>query len=504
LPADLAKVPSDGLLVVSGRLQELWASDFLRSVRDKMKAELKEGTQAFEQLFRLQLDQVERFTIVLLDEPRAQQQPLMFVRTTKPYELDKLLAVGKKAEAKKYKGETLYVADKSTAAFFPLDKQTLVYSESADALQALIDHEQPKTPGPLAGALRLAAGKHSLVFGVNVKMVNDTIGGMLPGEVEPFRPLLEASAATLTADIGAQTRVTSTLHFTDEKAAKAAVKPSEEGLTMLRGGLERGIEFLQSDKEAAEMIKLLRQFEGALKAAQIEQKGETLTASVHTKLDLAPAGVALLEAVQKVRSSASRQVSSNNLRQIAIAMHAYHDTNRGLPPQASYDKNGKPLLSWRVLILPYIEQQNLYMQFHLDEPWDSEHNKKLLDKMPKIYASPHDESTSKEHTTYYQGFVGKGAFFEGKQGLRFSDFTDGTSNTIMIVEAAKAVPWSKPEDIPFDPAKELPNLIRNGANGFQAALCDGSVRLISAKIKPETLKNLIIRNDGNVIDFNDL
>src|SRR5947209_1156373 len=117
--------------------------------------------------------------------------------------------------------------------------------------------------------------------------------------------------------------------------------------------------------------------------------------------------------------------------------------------------------------------------------------------MPKIYASPHDETTSKEHKTLYQGFVGKGAFFEGKRGLTFADFTDGTSNTIMVAEATKAVPWSKPEDLPYDAAKPLPKLVRPGTHGFLAAMCDGSVRMIADKISEETLRNAITRNDGN-------
>jgi hypothetical protein len=175
----------------------------------------------------------------------------------------------------------------------------------------------------------------------------------------------------------------------------------------------------------------------------------------------------------------------------------------GFPPQATYDKNGKPMLSWRVMILPYVEQQNLYNQFHLNEPWDSEHNKKLLAKMPKVYASPQDEKTVTDHTTHYQGFFGKGAIFEGKKGIRIADITDGTANTFLIVEASKAVPWTKPEDIPYDPGKPLPKLGLPGASGFQAVFCDGSVHFISHTIKPMTLRNLITRNDGNVIDFND-
>src|SRR2546421_12689862 len=97
-------------------------------------------------------------------------------------------------------------------------------------------------------------------------------------------------------------------------------------------------------------------------------------------------------------------------------MHGYHDTHKHFPPAALRGKEGKPLLSWRVLLLPYLEQDSLYKEFHLDEPWDSEHNKKLLARMPKLFAGP-DEKALAAHETHYQAFVGKGAVFEGKKGV---------------------------------------------------------------------------------------
>jgi hypothetical protein len=288
------------------------------------------------------------------------------------------------------------------------------------------------------------------------------------------------------------------LFFANEKDARAALKPGRAGLDLARTGLERGLDELSKQKEMDEIVELLKQLQTSLKAARIEQEGKTLHAAARIKVDVANAGVVLVQAVQKAREAASRAQSSNNLKQIALAMHNYHDTNGSLPPQATYDKNGKPMLSWRVMILPYIEQQNLYKQFHLDEPWDSEHNKKILAQMPRLYASPSDEKTLKDHTTHYQGFVGKGAFFEGKKGLRFpADFTDGTSNTLMIVEASKTVPWTKPEDIPYDAGKPLPKLGLPGVRGFLASMCDGSVRFISDKVSEKTLRNAITRNDGN-------
>src|SRR6185437_583100 len=187
-----------------------------------------------------------------------------------------------------------------------------------------------------------------------------------------------------------------------------------------------------------------------------------------------------------------RQASLGNLKQIALSAHNYHDVNGKLPANRT-DKNGKPLLSWRVLILPYLEQANLYQQFKLDEPWDGPNNVKLLDKMPKVFESP--RVTTKKGYTVYQGFTGKGAVFTAP--LSLLQIPDGTANTILCVEATKAVPWSKPSDIPFDPEKDLPKFGKAFGEKPLAALCDGSTRTLDLKtLTAETLKHAICTNDG--------
>jgi hypothetical protein len=205
----------------------------------------------------------------------------------------------------------------------------------------------------------------------------------------------------------------------------------------------------------------------------------------------------LVPAVQKVREAAARTASQNNLKQIGIAIHEYNDTYRSFPPAYRASKDGKPLLSWRVLILPYIEQSNLYNEFHLDEPWDSEHNKKLIDQMPKIYRSP--ASGAPPGGTNYLTIRGKDTAFPGEQGVKLADITDGTANTIMLVEVSdrKAVIWTKPDDFEFNEKNPIDGLLGLWPGGFLAAMCDGSVRTISGTIDPAVLKNLFIRNDGN-------
>lgn len=196
---------------------------------------------------------------------------------------------------------------------------------------------------------------------------------------------------------------------------------------------------------------------------------------------------------------AARAQSQSNLKQLALAMHNYREIEKSLPPSGSYDRQGQPLLSWRVLTLPYVEQISLYKEFHLDEPWDSPHNLRLLPRMPQVYALPYRDRNAKPYSTPYQVFVGNGAAFEGKTGLRFpEDFPDGTANTILIVEAAELVPWTKPADLPFDPKGPLPVLGWTSRHHIQAALADASVRMIGIMQRPSetTLRAAITRNGG--------
>jgi RNA polymerase sigma factor (sigma-70 family) len=207
-----------------------------------------------------------------------------------------------------------------------------------------------------------------------------------------------------------------------------------------------------------------------------------------------PAAAAPVAAADRLADAAQRARSLNNLKQILLAMHSFHDVNGHFPGNIT-DKDGKPLLSWRVAILPYIEQEGLYKEFKLDEPWDSEHNKKLLAQMPDLYRVGFEPEDSTK--TYYQVFAGPGSAFEPGQKVKILDVTDGTSNTIGVVEAGPPVEWTKPADLPFDadkPAKpELPF-----KNAFAVAMLDGAAYIFRPDIEADTLRDLIGRLDGVV------
>jgi serine/threonine-protein kinase len=204
-----------------------------------------------------------------------------------------------------------------------------------------------------------------------------------------------------------------------------------------------------------------------------------------------------------VGGDAARRIQSqNNMRQIALAALSYESAYNRFPPAYIAEKTtGKPLLSWRVAILPFIEQDALYQKFHLDEPWDSEHNKKLLDSKVAVYRSP--ASKAKPGMTNYLTVRGKDTAFPGKDSIKIMDITDGTSNTIMVVEAddSKAVPWTKPDDLGYDEKNPAAGLGGLYSGGFNAVLCDGSARFLPSSIDVQTLRRLFNIHDGELVDL---
>lgn len=207
---------------------------------------------------------------------------------------------------------------------------------------------------------------------------------------------------------------------------------------------------------------------------------------------------------------AQAHVDTNlNLKQIGLAMHGHHDVYKKFPQHAIYSKDGKqPLLSWRVKLLPFLEQSSLYHEFNLDEPWDSPHNKKLLTKMPKVYAHRLDPKGAAEGLTYYQVFVGEPNSAAGhpifiKDGKRLVSLaqitaSDGAANTILLVEAGKGVPWTAPEDIPFSHTAPLPKLGLAGGQ-FQAVFAHGEVVSFNQNgMDEKSFRFAITHDDGQV------
>ncbi|MGO8752348.1 MAG: DUF1559 domain-containing protein [Thermoguttaceae bacterium] len=217
-----------------------------------------------------------------------------------------------------------------------------------------------------------------------------------------------------------------------------------------------------------------------------------------------PEMLKLLEALRPVAQRIDEQVrlerSKSNLHQIAVAMRQYVDVNKKFPAPASFGADGKPLLSWRVHILPDLGEKPLYRQFHLNEPWDSPHNRALAGQMPKVYRSPASKLKSSDKTNYLLP-VGDGAGFASQRDApTYAQISDGASNTILAVEAndEHAVVWTKPEDLPFDSRRPEKGLGGFYQDGFLAAFFDGWVYLLKLPQDRNNLRALFTRAAGDV------
>ena len=223
----------------------------------------------------------------------------------------------------------------------------------------------------------------------------------------------------------------------------------------------------------------------------------------------------------------------NNLRQFAIAMQQYHNANSCMPPSVLIGPDGKTPYSWRVAILPFIEEQELYDAYNFDEPWDGPNNIELLERMPRIFrhpTMPDDTTTSAYYPlvgpeTVFSEFIDGNESFEGdnsisgggergtgsvqirppsNKGVGYSWIVDGTAYTLMLLEAKRDIPWTKPEDIPYDVDQPIPELGGHFDDGFYSIMCYGTVRFWPEDTSESLLRAMISKHGLERIDFNTL
>ena len=301
-----------------------------------------------------------------------------------------------------------------------------------------------------------------------------------------------------------------------------AVTEPQKGIQGARVVRVKVTEILEDGGVRAEVGKVAAAQVKAGESLMLFRPAKTTTAKLKLLPDIAP----LDEAAAPGRGVASESKlieSKNNLKQIALAMHNYHDTYGRFPPAVVNGPDGKPWHSWRVLILPFLEGNEVYNQYRFDEPWDGPNNRKLLAQMPKVYSDPiHGEN--KEFYTHYALPTGDDTIFEAdgidmadKADKRFMgagrgirDVLDGTSNTILTVSVTpeQKIPWMKPED--FEVGVSIPDVGKKDSipapyavgtgKGVPVGFADGSVRTLTDAMSGEMLLALLTRAGGEVID----
>jgi len=222
-------------------------------------------------------------------------------------------------------------------------------------------------------------------------------------------------------------------------------------------------------------------------------------------LDLSPIlndKVQLTSLLEPIQANGRRSQKMRDMRQIILAMHNYESKHKTFPAYANFDADGKPLLSWRVHLLPFLEQNALYKQFKLDEPWDSPHNIKWANTIPARYADPSlelDETTQAAKTRIVVPF-GEGTMFQGNEGTTFGAILDGSSNTIAVATVApkQAVIWTKPVDWNVDLKNPKAGIFDDQHKEAVFAISDGSVQLILYEAAVEQLKAMLTKAGGEV------
>ncbi len=526
VPEELALVPADAVAFAHVRLADVWGSELFAGVRETFA---RAGPKALAALDKLSpppsaFDRLTAFVVMGDREP----QPFFVVSFSQAVDKDAVVATvlpGNKP--KQVGGKTVYAgagdSPHGLVAYFPSDRHVVVAeSRALDAYLA----RPVAAEGNMKKALALAAVR-PVVAAVNLAALPIPWGELrdLP---PPLLPLLKAQTVQLTMGFGAATTLAVEAGYATPAAAADAEKALGEVKKMakaetakLRADLEAKLAAppapaASSGERYAETVAAVLGLGSLSRAdALIDDPGVrrseaalSLDVTLPNEVVKAVGGYAgvgvglLLPAVYKVRVSAERIRSLNNLKLIGIAIHSYESANGKLPANV-VGKDGKPLLSWRVRILPYIEQAALYERFKLDEPWDSPANRAASQTWVPTFVSPNVPPAPLAGgyaATHYKGVAGPGTVFDPKGNIRITDIADGTSNTVMVIETTAAVPWAKPDDFEFDPAKPLPPSFAPGRPPINVLMGDGSVRAVDpAKVSEKTLKAAFTRAGGEVL-----
>jgi len=211
----------------------------------------------------------------------------------------------------------------------------------------------------------------------------------------------------------------------------------------------------------------------------------------------------LLPSVHRGREAPRRSQCKNNLKQIALALHNYESDFHSLPPAYTVDVDGRPLHSWRTLILPYVDQLPLYNRIDLSKPWDDPANSDAFKTSVPVFDCPSDRYP-KGHTTYLAIVAANGCFRPAKPRL-LSEIADGCSETLMVIEAPsdRSVPWMSPQDADESLVMGIGSESKLAhAGGSHAAMCDGTVRFLSSSLPAATRRAVIsIAGGDRVGDF---
>lgn len=505
----LKHVPTDAFLFATVKVSKLWDCPAAKPFRDWAAAQSED---ALASLVGVPPADIERLT-VLLPTHLDTERPLLLVTTRKPLNEDRVLRnLGTERRERFRWGRSSPLAfeidgpfrhamfvDDRTVLFLPRDPESVALTLVAQLMNR-------KADGPLAASLS-AAANHDAALGLDVTAIAAALGRDAErGEAKPFAPLLKAKTATFTADFDKAARGQFTLAFPGAAVAKSAGPVLEEGIAIILKELTRTVGDPRGRERPLE-LGLFGLVATALKAAKVSVEDDRVLASGEVPVE--DEVTKLVAALPKsLKSFRANRAALTNVKQLALGLHNFHDAIGQFPGDVSGGGDKPPAWSWRVQVLPYIEQGQIYNKLDLKKPWDDPANLKVLENtpMPKVFENP-GRPAPKGHTYYRIFSLPKGAkgtdlpfFEEGKRGPQITTITDGTSNTFLIVEAGEAVPWYKPDVLAYDGKLPLPQLGDKDTDLFIVAFADGSVRVIRpSRLGERGLRAYITRAGGEIV-----
>ncbi len=392
------------------------------------------------------------------------------------------------------------------------DRRTLVVARD-DCLRGLVTKAKQPILGSLSMLFKAADTSADISVIATMDPVREMLTDILSSEFVP-PPLAEMKripeslkSIDFKSQLTDEAEAELVLHAVDATAAEELERLVNRLLEHGRNAIltELTQEYSRQDPIERATIRYMERFsQHVLDSLRPTREGTVVTLSLtkdqYTQRAVIGLVIAMMQPARASALEAAREsVSRHNLKQIGLGIQNYHDQHGHLPPCASYDENGKPLLSWRVHILPYLDFGPLYEEFHLDEPWDSEHNRKLIPEMPSVFSNPNGDTEPNEAD--YMAPVGKGTIFGSRKPPSLDAIRDDTSKTIMIVEVDpdKSVVWTKPDDWRYSPDRPLSGLGKAHAEGFNVLFADGSVYFIGAAIDPAILRKWLLMADGEPV-----
>jgi hypothetical protein len=517
---NLAFLPADAKLVIAVRPRTLLQRREARALLDSLKR-----SPPFQRMMVVPPEEVEQLLAFWEGIPAGPAQPGPLVpfpsgfvlRTSKPEDWKTILKQHIRGNAREVQvdGQTYITAEGPERwGAFTADDRTLVVAQE-DVLRELIEDRKAPAPHHSWDDAWAKVQKGQAMVALEARWLRRRIAQGVGADLklETISPLLEKAQAYA---LGVEASDGLMVDLVTTTGSEDATKPVASTLQALVTLSKNGVEGMRRDlrgraaanNEALEW--LIAAADALLDKARVETTGNLVHLQAKASLDLAE-GIKLLgPAVTAANAASNRAISTNNLKQIALAFHNYHAANNSFPSSVLYGgKSGRVPYSWRVAILPYIEQQELYNHYNFDEPWDGPNNRKLLDQMPATYSypAPPGGPSSRTKPSYFV-FTGPGTALEPLPAAAkptpspptIMAITDGTSNTILTVEAQRDIPWTKPEDIPFDPNAALPQLGGYTPDGFYVGFADGSVRYLKKSMDSLVMKALITRDGGEVIN----